>query len=50
MSISAAGVFRLLERLNMKFPSGSGGLVDKVQYGETVSFKLTSVDKTIRGN
>jgi hypothetical protein len=50
MSISAAGVFRLLERLNMKFPSGKGGLDDKLQFGETVSFKLTSVDKTITGS
>ena len=49
MSISAAGIFRLLERLSMKFPSGTGGLDDKLQFGETVSFKLTSVDKNIIG-
>ena len=47
--VSMAGVFHILEKLNMKFPDGRSGLDDKIQFGETISFKLTTKDKVIKG-
>ena len=48
--ISVAGVFKLLEKLNMRFPDGKSGLDDKVRFEEKVSFKLTKGDgKVIKG-
>ena len=48
--ISVAGVFKLLEKLNMRFPDGKSGLDDKVRFEEKVSFKLTKCDgKVIKG-
>jgi hypothetical protein len=43
-------VFNLLERLNMKFPRGTGGLDDKVRFDEKVNFILTKENKEVRGN
>lgn len=39
-----AGIFRILERLNMCFPNARSGLDDKVRFEEKLSFKLTSED------
>ena len=39
-----AGIFRLLERINMSFPKGRTGLNDKVRYEEKVNFLLKSED------
>tara|TARA_R110002020_G_scaffold101196_2_gene238632 strand:- start:2279 stop:2452 length:174 start_codon:yes stop_codon:yes gene_type:complete len=47
---SMAGIFHILEKLNMRFPDGRSGLDDKIQFGETISFKLTTKDKTIKGS
>ena len=47
--VNMAGIFYLLEKLNMKFPDGRSGLDDKIQFGETISFKLTTKDKVIKG-
>ena len=43
MSISMSGIFTLLERINLR-NTGSAGLDDKLQFGETVCFKLTSTE------
>lgn len=50
MSISMKGIFNILEKLNMCFPNGKGGLDDKVQFSEKISYKLTSKNKTIKGS
>ena len=42
MSISMSGLFTLLERINQR-AKGSAGLDDKVRFGETVCFKLSSI-------
>ena len=42
MSISMKGLFNLLEKINMCFPKAKGGLDDKIQFNEKISFKLTS--------
>ena len=39
--VSMSKIFNLLEKLNMKFPDGKGGLDDKVRFEEKLSFKLT---------
>ena len=39
-----AGIFRILERLNMCFTNARSGLDDKVRFEEKLSFKLTSED------
>ena len=46
MSISMSGIFTLLERINLR-NTGTAGLDDKVRFGETVCFKLTSVKDNI---
>ena len=46
MSISMSGIFTLLERINQRAVGGTG-LDDKLQFGETVCFKLTSVKDNI---
>ena len=43
MSISMSGIFTLLERINQRAVGGTG-LDDKLQFGETVCFKLTSTE------
>ena len=43
MSISMSGIFTLLERINLR-NTGSTGLDDKIKFGETVCFKLTSTE------
>ena len=43
MSISMSGIFTLLERINLR-TTGSTGLDDKIKFGETVCFKLTSTE------
>ena len=49
--ISMAGIFNLLERISMKFPTATGGLDDKVRFDEKVNFILTKVNNDeIRGN
>ena len=46
-----AGIFRILERINMCFPNARSGLDDKVRFEEKLSFKLTSENgKEVRGN
>tara|TARA_B110001454_G_C12634783_1_gene398603 strand:- start:284 stop:442 length:159 start_codon:yes stop_codon:yes gene_type:complete len=46
-----AGIFRILERLNMCFPNARSGLDDKVRFEEKLVFKLTSDNgKEVRGN
>ncbi len=48
--VSISGVFKLLEKLNMRFPDGRSGLDDKIQFAEKVSFKLTKGDgQVIKG-
>ena len=41
MSISMSGIFTLLERINLR-NTGSTGLDDKIRFGETVCYKLSS--------
>ena len=50
--ISSWGIFNLLERLNMNFPSGKSGLDVKVAFDEKVNFILTNTenDKTMKGD
>lgn len=51
MTMTMKGVFDLLEKLNMRFPSGRSGLDDKVRFEEKISFKLTKDNgKEVRGN
>ena len=43
MSISMSGIFTLLERINLR-NTGTAGLDDKVRFGESVCYKLTSTE------
>jgi hypothetical protein len=39
-----AGIFKLLERINMKFPNGQASPSDKVRFIEHVNVVITSSD------
>jgi len=43
MSITMSGIFTLLERINLR-NTGTAGLDDKVRFGESVCYKLTSTE------
>ena len=43
MSITMSGIFTLLERINLR-NKGTAGLDDKVRFGESVCYKLTSTE------
>ena len=49
--LTMGGIFGLLEKIAMKFPDARGGLDDKIQFNENISFKLTSSNgKTVTGS
>ena len=49
--LTMGGIFGLLEKIAMKFPVARGGLDDKIQFNENISFKLTSSNgKTVTGS
>ena len=45
--LTMGGIFSLLEKIAMKFPDARGGLDDKIQFNENISFKLTSSNGTV---
>ena len=49
--LTMGGIFSILEKIAMKFPNARSGLDDKIQFNESVNFKLTNSNgKIITGS
>ena len=46
--MTIAGIFRLLERINMKFPEGRASPSDQVKFIESVNYLVTSSDGKVK--
>jgi len=46
--ISIAGIFRLLERINMKFPEGRASPSDQVKFIESVNYLVKSSNGKVK--
>ena len=46
--VTIAGIFRLLERINMHFPEGRASPSDKVRFLENVNYLVKSSDGKVK--
>ena len=47
-SMNIAGIFRLLERINMNFPKGRASPSDKIQFLENVNYLVKSSNGKVK--